>query len=542
MTHHIRIVYGNAQVECRKLTQEDKWDPDVILLQVDLAASKDDGKHEDGRSMAMEPAHSEGDAVPIESGPEGSRGRQSPLVRRLHSASIDDRRTMMQQTIRGLVQEHSSIDIGLDEPVDEAGVDSMASVALFESLQHVLGPDTELPPTLLHEHPTVNAITDFVLTHAGLFEGGQTNLAKGSSDKSPPLPPPLHERIEAFNAKFCADRKNNPYFNARAYHGQPRTSVFVWQTVGLVLVLAVVALSAVPGAYAYDWLIGYAVSEQGGIEWNVDPSILPTDPWKTCGGAYGLLILVPAVAWMVTYTLVIVILKWVVVGRYRAGGLTLDSWGYMRWWFIEQCIRIWEAFVGGYVVGTPYIAVFYWLLGAQIPLWDMLYRVKTFVRGFDLVRCERGAELSGQLFGAHISSALMSLHGVWLDRICITTKPSKRTVLYPGFDESAAASTKTRESSESKRPPSAPAIEKFQRWTAPIVYLISIGMIMYLLQDALRITDASATVLSAYMLLLCQLGISIVLVGPRPWLCALLCVGMVPDRNSFMAFSCDESS
>ncbi|ENZ83946.1 Pls/PosA family non-ribosomal peptide synthetase [Caulobacter vibrioides] len=55
--------------------------------------------------------------------------------------------------------------------------------------------------------------------------------------------------------------------------------------------------------------------------------------------------------------------KWLVIGRYRAGSYPLWGAYYFRWWFVR---RFSEVIATPYMAGTPMIRVYYRLLGAKI--------------------------------------------------------------------------------------------------------------------------------------------------------------------------------
>ena len=58
-----------------------------------------------------------------------------------------------------------------------------------------------------------------------------------------------------------------------------------------------------------------------------------------------------------------VIVKWLVIGRFRAGDYPLWGSYYFRWWFVR---RFSEVIATPYLAGTPMIRVYYRLLGARV--------------------------------------------------------------------------------------------------------------------------------------------------------------------------------
>jgi len=144
----------------------------------------------------------------------------------------------------------------------------------------------------------------------------------------------------------------------------------------------------------------------------MDATWVPDVPFKATTHAeegtslLGLLTLVPPVLWMITVSLTVIAMKWLIVGVYRPGNLGFNTWGFIRWWVVEYAIRLWETFVGTYILGSPYIALFYRLMGAKISVGSMPCDIKVFLRGFDLVECERGAVLE-QFWWTPLQPALL---------------------------------------------------------------------------------------------------------------------------------------
>ena len=58
-----------------------------------------------------------------------------------------------------------------------------------------------------------------------------------------------------------------------------------------------------------------------------------------------------------------IIVKWLVIGRFRAGDYPLWGGYYFRWWFVR---RVSEVIATPYLAGTPLIRTYYRLLGAKV--------------------------------------------------------------------------------------------------------------------------------------------------------------------------------
>ena len=151
-------------------------------------------------------------------------------------------------------------------------------------------------------------------------------------------------------------------------------------------------------------------------------------PWLTTfSGGPGLTLVLTALTWMATYTVLIVMIKWLVVGRYKPG--THEPWssGYMRWWFVDRLVSVWERTVGVHLLGTPYLNLVYKCLGA--PHLPLSVRLDSFIREFDLFSAGRGVHVEGVIMCRLVSPAGLLLGPVAL-RAC--TSVAEQRVVYPG--------------------------------------------------------------------------------------------------------------
>ena len=139
---------------------------------------------------------------------------------------------------------------------------------------------------------------------------------------------------------------------------------------------------------------------------------------------------------------------------------------------MEKLVQIWETFVGTYVLGTPWITIFYALMGVRLAPRSMLYGVKTFIRAFDLVHCAAGSVIKTEKWGLPIQPAFISPHGVFLDAIAVSTATDDIEPVYPGYDEAAELTLAGKclgIVSDDGVPDPEP---RCQKWTAPWVYLL----------------------------------------------------------------------
>ena len=70
--------------------------------------------------------------------------------------------------------------------------------------------------------------------------------------------------------------------------------------------------------------------------------------------------------WMLVFSLNIVALKWLVVGKYKEGICPVQSIKYLGWWYVDRAVSLWEFWVGRFILDTPLINLFYSMMGAKI--------------------------------------------------------------------------------------------------------------------------------------------------------------------------------
>ncbi len=96
-------------------------------------------------------------------------------------------------------------------------------------------------------------------------------------------------------------------------------------------------------------------------------------------------ILIPPAAMLLS-----VAIKWLVIGRYRAGEHPLWGMYYFRWWFVR---RFQDVIATPYLAGTPMIRAYYRLLGARVG--HRAYIGRTTIDAADLVDIGEDAVVSG---------------------------------------------------------------------------------------------------------------------------------------------------
>ncbi|MEL7499891.1 MAG: SDR family NAD(P)-dependent oxidoreductase [Planctomycetota bacterium] len=105
-----------------------------------------------------------------------SGGAVSALVVKLRSLPGNARHELLHKTIQETLQRILSTPEApeTDRPLIEMGLDSLMAVEFGTELQQMLGDDFNVGPTMLFDHPTIDAITDHVLGLVAASDGPET--------------------------------------------------------------------------------------------------------------------------------------------------------------------------------------------------------------------------------------------------------------------------------------------------------------------------------------------------------------------------------
>ena len=96
---------------------------------------------------------------------------------------------------------------------------------------------------------------------------------------------------------------------------------------------------------------------------------------------YGLLVPLLVILWMIVFTAEVVMVKWIIVGRYTEGVLGMQTFGFLQWWFLDRVFDMWDMWVGYFIGDTIMQLIVYKCLGLDIG-WGS---TPPFLREFDLV-------------------------------------------------------------------------------------------------------------------------------------------------------------
>ncbi len=130
------------------------------------------------------------------------------------------------------------------------------------------------------------------------------------------------------------------------------------QAIGLYFIAGVFAIQWMAPYLVYNWLADHG--------WPIVTSIA--------------LALAALLAFYPTTLLLAIVVKWTVIGRYRAGQHRLWGWYYLRWWLVEQIV---SAAPLDTLAGTGLLGWYYRLMGARVG--KNVFFGTDNIRSFDLV-------------------------------------------------------------------------------------------------------------------------------------------------------------
>ena len=111
-------------------------------------------------------------------------------------------------------------------------------------------------------------------------------------------------------------------------------------------------------------------------------------------------------AYLPLYSLLVVAVKWLVIGRFRAGNYPLWGFYYLRFWLVKKAVESVPAYL---LTGTPYLNAFYRLLGASIG--PHVHLNSTRLLAFDLITIGAGASIAPEagLLGYRVEAGRLLL-------------------------------------------------------------------------------------------------------------------------------------
>ena len=149
------------------------------------------------------------------------------------------------------------------------------------------------------------------------------------------------------------------------------------QALGILLVIALFTLSLLPSYYAGKEAARWNENLEVGnafVTWRWLPIVVPL--------------------FMLSFTLELIIVKWLLIGKYEHAEIHSLSWAYLRYWFVDSLVALWEFLVGSFIVDTKFLWLAYRLLGTNISL---SVSTEAFMREFDLIHVGEFSSVSREI-------------------------------------------------------------------------------------------------------------------------------------------------
>eukprot|EP00980_Cylindrotheca_fusiformis_P019893 scaffold7000_cov132-Cylindrotheca_fusiformis.AAC.6 len=135
------------------------------------------------------------------------------------------------------------------------------------------------------------------------------------------------------------------------------------------------------------------------------------------------------VLWNIFSPLVFVMIKWIVIGKYKPGRYPFWSSYYLRWWFVDVCRKIFGRGIWG--GNSRLLIAFYRMLGADIA-WSARMSIEAEIAEFDLVTIGNDASIEySTVRGFGLDNGAMKLAPV---TVGISASVGIRSVVVPGTE------------------------------------------------------------------------------------------------------------
>ncbi|CAD7702451.1 unnamed protein product [Ostreobium quekettii] len=168
----------------------------------------------------------------------------------------------------------------------------------------------------------------------------------------------------------------------------PYVAQVLIEAVGIVLVLLLMGVALLPGHH-FDAAAPETSMTSPAAKWTfrhlVDGILAPAA-------------LFPALlmSWQLSFSCIVIITKWVVIGQYKSQCLAMWSPDFFRWWLVDRLVSVWEMFVGSFISGTWLANLFYYSMGTDCPIF--LASIQSPIREFDLVKIGSNGQVKGRIF------------------------------------------------------------------------------------------------------------------------------------------------
>ncbi|CAE8733835.1 unnamed protein product [Polarella glacialis] len=199
--------------------------------------------------------------------------------------------------------------LGVTADLRSAGMTSLKAVLLSQRLRDMR---LTMPLSALYELQTVRAMADILAT-----EGSEAEESTGEGDAA---------------ARGCCRSLcwTKPCFSSGSGPGSLlRGLVF--------FILRLLTWTWISGVVIWPAVLPLHLAGKV-LQWGGEGPV--GSPARGVGLTYALawLVLVGYPLYLLCLASLVVLTKWVVIGRYKAGTLSLDSWAFLRWWVVDRLV------------------------------------------------------------------------------------------------------------------------------------------------------------------------------------------------------------
>lgn len=193
------------------------------------------------------------------------------------------------------------------------------------------------------------------------------------------------------------------------------------------------------------------------------------------------------VASAIIFPLLSIAVKWIVIGRYRAGSYPMWGQYYLRWWFVTKVISL--TGLGIFEMGPRYHAFYLWLMGAKVGK-RCKVNVHADVQEFDLITLGDGCVLDSKctVRPYTMTTGRMNLTPIVIGANCVVGLRSfvvAGTTLAPGTAMAPITSTFSRQlnagdgASASIDTPQGMALADLSYTTFPLPHIVLRALVGY---------------------------------------------------------------
>ncbi|CAN0234873.1 unnamed protein product, partial [Ectocarpus sp. 8 AP-2014] len=128
--------------------------------------------------------------------------------------------------------------------------------------------------------------------------------------------------------------------------------------------------------------------------------------------ALGLLGVLSPIIWFTCFTAIIVVTK-LLLGAHPEERVPLGTRAYLSWWYMNTMLNVWECVGGAWLLDTKLMIFIYRRMGAKIA-WTA--SISVFVRDFDSVDVQAGANVGGNLYVRRFEASYMDVKPIMIGK------------------------------------------------------------------------------------------------------------------------------